>query len=652
MFRPIGLITILALFLSACQAPAVTPSPSPVLPTEPAAENPTTPSLTISETRIPTARPTPTSDVAAIVMKQDPQAAQTAVLIPLTMYYLERHFLDLPNKTDFDMNISQLINEYPDSEPIFRHAYDNYSAMDIDERMAAYDPLTVRLTADTDKRLDLDKIRGQLEPINPNLVVKDANAPVAASSLMATNASFIADPDTTSSDNFRIRLDWQDNSHNEHGFLIYRFFPLSLAGVKAQQIASVGADITEYTDILHTPVKTNDQYCYYVVAYRKNPITIVGQPQPLLESGPSNTSCSLFAPQPPPPLPDGDQDGWPDQVDKCPTIHDEGAYWTQGCPDDDEDGIDNITDQCKQKWGDLPSPSDTAPKPEPGCPILYTLRWMKIEVLNNSIHSVDSQGVYRYNEVSDTYPPGEEPYLIFSFVNGALHGVPLAYTSRWCCGEEINIQNGKKDEPDNDFSGEEVPAGGPEIIKAGLQIFPGLSAVKSDELDRQIGLTMAVSLLERDWTMLITPEKQASALEGVFKMGSAVAGSVATCIGSGGFGCLASIGSALKSIIEGILDLSNEPAPVEVKDPDDFMGTDTWSITRADAKQLTADDGAYGFWFEMPTTFYGACWGIPCYVSSTSPATMRARVYFCLSRDGVPSNQLHQLCSPYVQNYP
>ncbi len=648
MYRPLVLLLILALVLGACQTPAATPPPTVVLP-----PSPTIPTPIISlETPEPSELPTPAIEEGALAFRHDPDAAQTAILIPVTMYYLERHIRDVGEKTDLDKTISRIFEEYPDSEMLLRRSLERYLSMDIDARMEIYDPLAVRLTADASASLDLEKIREQLGLVNPNLVVKDAYPPVAPSSLTATNASYLADPDETADTNHRISLKWQDNSNNEHGFMVYRFNPLSLAGVKAQLIASLGSNVTTYTDILQTPVKSTDQYCYVVVAYRNNPIAMTGQPPVLLESGASNTSCSLYTPDPPAPLPDGDQDGWPDQVDKCPTIHDEGAYWTEGCPDDDEDGWDNLTDQCKQKWGELPGYGGTAPMPQPGCPILYNLRWMKMEVLNNSIHSVDSFGVYRYNEGGDAFPLGEEPYLVFTFVNGSLQGMPISYSTRWCCGEEINIKNGKKIEPDNDFSGEENPSAGPAILAKGLQIFPGLPAVKADELDREIGMTMAVTLLERDWTMLITPEQKTSQLDGISKIAGTIAGTIATCVGSMGFGCLASIGSALKGILEGILDLSSEDAPVEVQDPDDFMGTDTWYITRSNAQTLTSDTGAYGFWFEMPTTYYGACYGIPCNVSWSVPATMRARVYFCLARDGVPQNQLQQLCAPYAPYFP
>jgi hypothetical protein len=43
---------------------------------------------------------------------------------------------------------------------------------------------------------------------------------------------------------------------------------------------------------------------------------------------------------------------------------------------------------------------------------------------------------------------------------------------------------------------------------------------------------------------------------------------------------------------------------------------------------------------------------IPCTTSGAIPVTMRAKLYFCLYRDGVPESKLAQVCAPYEQILP
>lgn len=79
---------------------------------------------------------------------------------------------------------------------------------------------------------------------------------------------------------------------------------------------------------------------------------------------------------PPPPPPDRDQDGTPDDQDRCP--YEAGAPALRGCPDTDGDGIPDIDDQCVTEKGPalhagcpdtdgdgLPDKIDLCPK-EPG----------------------------------------------------------------------------------------------------------------------------------------------------------------------------------------------------------------------------------------------------------------------------------------------
>ena len=126
---------------------------------------------------------------------------------------------------------------------------------------------------------------------------------------------------------------------------------------------------------------------------------------------------------------------------------------------------------------------------------------------------------------------------------------------------------------------------------------------------------------------------------------------VAACVSSPGSpGCLLSIGGALKTVIDKIFGLMQQKPSVQIKDPNDLQGTDGWTITRGEAQAKTQNDGAYGFMFDMPTTYNVSCLGwYPCTVTSPTRTiiTMRVRLKFCLVRDGVPDSDLQKVCSPY-----
>jgi hypothetical protein len=83
----------------------------------------------------------------------------------------------------------------------------------------------------------------------------------------------------------------------------------------------------------------------------------------------------------------------------------------------------------------------------------------------------------------------------------------------------------------------------------------------------------------------------------------------------------------------------------EVDDSDDFMGTNSWSIDRAHALDKTKENGAYGFWFDMPTA--NRYWSPECVTPALwSLANMRARIHLCLYREGM-QGPLQQACSPF-----
>lgn len=268
---------------------------------------------------------------------------------------------------------------------------------------------------------------------------------------------------------------------------------------------------------------------------------------------------------------------------------------------------------------------------------------------------------YPYNFISfpaegkDKYEYGEEPYLYFSFVNGQDQGMPRAWSSSWCCGERVDVNQNLADEPDNDLEGHEPAITDlqlKELQNYGLTVFPGISKTQVDEIDRDLGLVMTVTLMERDWTTTVTSVAKASELGAAFKVGGAVFGAVKTCAGTGGTGCMFAIGNALKGVIEGLLDLSQSAQTIEVDDPDDFMGTDIWFISRKEAQSLTSNDGAYGFSFEMPTDYWVSCFGLPCGPSNNFPVTMRARLEFCLYREGMTDSEIKNACEPYVMVFP
>ncbi len=595
-----------------------------------------------------------------------------AVILPTIMYYLERYFEDVPNKTAVDHQIAAILDENPESLAFFERVLVNYHDLPEATKLQRYDAQTLSLTAAPSMSLDLEQINARLSLANPMLAGQPAGGetPAAPSALATKNISTFPDPDISGSETYRIQLSWQDNSSNEQGFIIYRASPYTLAGVPLQEYTKVGANVNSYVDTLQAPQSKDEQYCYQVSAYTTAPFSLVGQPPERIESELSNKSCSTFVPKAQS-FVDTDNDGVPDSLDKCPNIHHQGAVFTDGCPDADGDyWEDTVEDNCDLNWGDQPIPGDNAVKPPTGCPYKYRLRWMKMTVLNNT--GPYAYSGYKFTRKSDKYPYniitfpgegndpfdfGEEPYLYFSFVNGQLQGMPIHWSSSWCCGERVDVkqQNVDNTEPDDDPSGHRPPITEQalkDLKKYGLTVFPGGLSKINDEIDRDLGLIMTVTLMERDWTTTITPAKQASEIGAAFAIGGAVFGAVKTCVGSGGTGCMFAIGSALKGIIEAALDLSQSPQSIEVDDPDDFMGTDIWYISRKEAQSVTSDDGAYGFSFEMPSQYWASCLGIPCGPSNSFPVTMRTRLEFCLHREGVSESELEKACPPYTMVLP
>jgi hypothetical protein len=78
------------------------------------------------------------------------------------------------------------------------------------------------------------------------------------------------------------------------------------------------------------------------------------------------------------------------------------------------------------------------------------------------------------------------------------------------------------------------------------------------------------------------------------------------------------------------------------------MGTEVWTITEGGAMSRTSGNGAYAFSFDMPTTYEVSCGTTyPCPVGTGWGVTMRARLYFCLVREGTPEGEVKKACSSY-----
>ncbi len=601
------------------------------------------------------------------------------VVVPVLMYSLERYFAGAKDRTSLDTTVADILDEAsPETRSLLQRALQGYRDLPAATRAARFDAQAVKLTASPTQSLDLGKVRQRWGQVEPTSVSPPKGPPAAPKGLQAANASTLPDPDVPGSGKHGIQLSWQTGSTDQDGFVIERSAKLTKSGAPASSsfkpLTTVGRGVTQFLDALPKPAAKTDRYCYRVRAYRAAPFQLVGQPPARVESPPSKVACSDYATKAGPVAVDTDKDGVPDASDACPYEHKGAALWTQGCPDVDQDGVADKDDACPLDWGDAPVPGDKAPTPKAGCPYTYTLRWMRMEVLNNSgpfaysNFKFQKDGQPIYNEVRHDCPGmhkgadcstyvGEEPYLLFSFVNGRQQGAPYVYTTRWCCGERVDVKAGQSIEPDSDTDFEEDPLAIDDLLKKGLTIFPSLvssPSTSTDVIDRKYGLSMTATLMERDFSRAITLGSQADPLGTMVKLTGSVAGAISGCAGSGGLGCLMSIGNAIKNVVESIFGLSQGSAtPVHVDDPDDLMGSGVWGITRLQAQSKTANDGAYGFWFPVPTDIVSSCMGaMPCTTATSIPVTMRAKLRFCLVRDGIPESKVAKLCAPYEQILP
>ena len=581
------------------------------------------------------------------------------IALPVYMYFLNRYFADVPEKTDLDLEIASILDENPAGREFLLTVLESYQEMGEDEKYESFDFEMVEMTAHgfAIDSLDLGYARERMSFLE-SMLEKD-EAPAAPGGLSAKNRS--GEPDAPAKYYYSIELTWQDNSSDEDGFVIYRKDSTASSGSGYKMIATVGSGTTTFRDSLSAPSSKTDMFCYYVRSFSYATMTLKRQPPGREESDPTQIACAYYWPgyPPPPPPKDTDGDGVPDPIDKCKytkCLSSSPACW-EGCPDGDKDFMPDFEDQCPNEWADPPDSSiGSAPQPKKGCPIKYNLRWMDMEVHNNSLSYAHS--AYSKEAEGDKFP-GEEPYLYFSLLNGVDgYGAPRNWTKRWCCGDNVDVKSGKSYEPDADSSGEENPWGLTKLRNHGLTIMPSVYApptVTSSEIDKKLGLAVTVTLMERDWSKQVKLDDVQAAMDSAMGTAGSVIGAISTCVGSGGIGCLVSVGKAIKALADMVFNLSQSPTYVTVKDADDLQGSDFWAISRAQAQYATDKNGAYGFWFDTPTTSKITCLGwTPCSVNSPFKAyvNMRARLRFCLYREGISESQIKSVCTPYEMVLP
>ena len=586
-----------------------------------------------------------------------------SVSVPTYMYYLQRYLWNAPNPTETDLALRAIWDANPASRPLFQRALSNYLAVPLSQRCDSYDPDTVLMAAQWSNVLSSDFVATRFLATLPVWARGEDSTPIAPSQLTARNATAynIESPYNLQ---YQIELNWHDNSIDEHGFRIYRL-DTSSSAASPVLLTILGPNVTSYRDVLTAPPTAGHQFCYQVKAYRKSAYALADKPATIIESAPSNLACSDYD-LAPPQLADSDHDGFPDIVDDCPG---EGAspsvsVFTHGCRDDDYDEFVGYDENCPFEEGDHWAPSDTGPHPKLGCPIKYKLVWKKIELINNSQpfwgHDSSGKQLDLYGEGIEPYPfntygsAAEEPYLLFEYVNGMTCWGPLAKgTTHWGCGEGVDVALGFNTEPDGDDAGEEFPGNRPDLIANGLQIFPDSSPDPSDNfkpIDPSVGLIIAVTLMERDWTKKVSLSDNKNSMDAaVLSHLTAVAKTGIGCAVSLGIGCFAGI---ISTAIEDLFVNQQTPS-VEVEDPDDYMGTQTWGIDRLEARDKTSKNGAYAFYFRIPskvllgcpTTYYGVC-------ANPIVHTMQAYAYFVLYREGTPESAIQDACQSYQPAVP
>lgn len=590
------------------------------------------------------------------------------VFVPLQMHYLERYFEGATNPSSADLAIAAILDESPGAAAVFERALSTYRAMSLEDKHALFDPEMVDLTADTAVAIDLERVYDRLGSIVTPAELGDVDAPVAPSDLVARNTSLYQGigGDSDAPPTYRITLQWNDNSGDEAGFNIYRSMPTM---VEPALVATVDADVTMYDDVLLGLPDDPDElgvalsWCYQVKAFTEAPFTLAGQEPVVVESEGTPLACSDFWP-PPDDIDrsDVDGDGFIGEFDLCPSVAG-FENTTQGCPDEDRDGISDVMDrngvqdQCTVRtdrddaWGDQWSDASGVNPPD-GCPYRFAVSWMGMEVTSNSAEYLyplvdvgnaasDLPSILYMNEVDEF--PGEEPWLTFSWANGlASTGATAHGSSEWCCGEGIDVASGDVWEPDGTVLAE---AEGADLAADAEILDHGLVVIPTQSINRVGGMELTIALLERDWTATVR-ESQEADIGDMLEVGLTIV-EIGSCVYAPTLSCLVDAAEVVVDIIESIFGMAD--VWVEVDDPDDWMGDGVWGISRNEALHRTSTTGAYGFWVEIPWQRNVVCISgfEPCPESEKIPSGLIANVYLCLHREGLATEQITTACGPF-----
>ena len=518
--------------------------------------------------------------------------------------------------------------------------------------------------------------------MDPSLVEQiNEGPPDAPSNLVATNVS----SGEAGFGGYAISIAWQDNSDNESYFVITAADTPQYPGSKGYAFSiEVDANTKTYFHPLSKPQDPDDRFCYTVRAVRELPLKPMNGAPTIFSSDPSNTACAYYDPRQEAvrDCPDSDDDfvcdDNPDH-DKCDGTP---GIPPNGCPDTDGDGVPWLIDECEGVKGAAYQSDDNGPKAAPGCPVQYQLRYMAFVALNNTYpgrgcygsvcrwegeppSKEDCSGCMADENLKHYYAHAEEPYLNFTWVNGRLGGGLDHEESRWCCGERVLTDSAPASyEPDTDDCGEEHKNTLAARKKAGQLIWPLLDY---DNIAPKYGLHVTVGLLERDYKVKVATDM---AYNAVYQQaiddvdGTAMMAIKRLDAGqSFSYQDWSSVVSALISIIQ----LVYESFKVEYKyvdDPDDALGVKGFGFTEESALELTRHDGAYGFYIQVPSDDEADVWNemLKTYWYKTEqefkaiyleyvnkvghPWTkMRAKVYFCLVREGVPEDDMIYRCS-------
>jgi hypothetical protein len=508
--------------------------------------------------------------------------------------------------------------------------------------------------------------------------------PNAPSNLAATNGS------TLENQKYAIRLTWNDNSDNETSFVISIHPSPEYSSPSEYEyggVIQVAANTKTYVHYLDKPQDPDDKYCYNVSAIREVPVQI-GSVWPTLWSDISNTACAYYDPQQElvKNCPDADDDficdDNPDD-DKCDGI---AGIGPNGCPDQDGDGVPWLIDKCPEEKGPIYLPGDNGPKEPPsriGCPMRYKLLFIGMGALNNTWpgRGCWEGGIEKYciweleppsdqelnnackannEDLKKLYAHAEEPYLHFAWVNGVVAGMLAHWETKWCCGERMlgTANAPEMYEPDTDNCGEEDKASLNTRKKSGQQIWPQLGY---DEVAPYYGLEVTTGLLERDFQIKVPVElsdnyiyQEGYALEGNI---TKAAKQITNALDAGldvSIDSWLSIASAVVNVVK-MVYYAFATEYVDVKDPDDGLGATVFGFTDQSALKATSKNGAYGFFVQVPSDAEAGfkpsgSWTTEKWVAlyGTPWVLMRANVYFCLVREGVPLENAFSTCSPYL----